>query len=361
MKYLFYTNTGKAPDLQLPHGISIRKRMPRMFVDGMTEMNLGKRLFLRILSRVTINTFKGVRPVFREYDCIRDGVVVCKAVLMSRMPEVAFMPKGGLFYTFGETLATERGKGYATLLHRYVLADNAGSKVFAAIQSDNVYSIKSAEKAGFVRYAEGYLDEKMTFHISEMDKIYLYGAGGHGKVIKEIIEACGGKVEAFVDDNLSRNEWVGLPVVHSVEGIEEMIVSIGSNKTRKMIAGKLGCRFGVAIHPSAIVSPSATIGEGTVVMPGAIVNADAVIGRHCIVNTGASVGHDCHLEDFCHVAPHATLCGTVNLGEGVWIGAGAVVNQNIEIGEWTVVGSASAVISNVEPNVTVAGVPARKI
>lgn len=194
-----------------------------------------------------------------------------------------------------------------------------------------------------------------------MGSIYLYGAGGHGKVIKEIIEACGGKVGAFVDDNPALNERAGLPVVHAVEGADEMIVSIGSNKLRKMIAQRLGCRFAVAIHPSAVVSPSARIGEGTVVMPGAIVNADAVIGRHCIVNTGASVGHDCHLEDFCHVAPHATLCGTVHLGEGVWIGAGAVVNPNIEIGEWTIVGSASAVISDVEPNVTVAGVPARRI
>lgn len=189
----------------------------------------------------------------------------------------------------------------------------------------------------------------------------LYGAGGHGKVIKEIVEACGGKVEAFVDDNPSINERLGLPVAHSVGGKDEMIVSIGSNKVRKMIVEKLGARFAVAIHPSAIVSPSARIGEGTVVMPGAIINADAVIGRHCIVNTGASVGHDCHLEDFCHVAPHATLCGTVHLGEGVWVGAGAVVNPNVEIGEWTVVGSASAVINNVEPNVTVVGVPARKI
>ena len=194
-----------------------------------------------------------------------------------------------------------------------------------------------------------------------MGSIYLYGAGGHGKVIKEIIEACGGKVGAFVDDNPALNERAGLPVVHAVEAGAEMIVSIGSNKLRKMIAQRLGCRFAVAIHPSAVVSPSARIGEGTVVMPGAIVNADAVIGRHCIVNTGASVGHDCHLEDFCHVAPHATLCGTVHLGEGVWVGAGAVVNPNIEIGEWTIVGSASAVIGNVESNVTVAGVPARRI
>ena len=133
-----------------------------MFVEGMTEMNLGRRIFLRILSQVTINTFKGVRPVFREYDCIRDGVIVSKAVLMSRMSNVSFMPKDGLFYSFGETLATERGKGYATLLHRYVLADNAGSKIFATILPDNVHSIKSAEKAGFARYAEGYVDEKMT-------------------------------------------------------------------------------------------------------------------------------------------------------------------------------------------------------
>lgn len=168
-KYLFYTNTGKVSDLQLPEGISIRKRMPRMFVEGMTEMNLGKRIFRHVLSRVAINAFKGVRPVFREYDCIRDGVVVCKAVLMSRISEVAFMPKGGLFYSFCETLAAERGKGYATLLHRYVLADNAGSKIFGTILPDNVRSIKSAEKAGFVRYAEGYLDEKVTFHISKMD------------------------------------------------------------------------------------------------------------------------------------------------------------------------------------------------
>ena len=180
-------------------------------------------------------------------------------------------------------------------------------------------------------------------------------------MIKEIIEACGGKVEAFVDDNLSRNEWAGLPVVHDVEGKDEMIVSIGSNKARKMIAGKLDCRFGVAIHPGAIVSPSATIGEGTVVMPGAIVNADAVIGRHCIVNTGASVEHDCHLEDFCHVAPHATLCGTVHLGEGVWIGAGAVVVQNLSVGAWSVVGAGTVVINNVERQETVAGVPAASI
>lgn len=168
MKYLFYTNTAKDSGFQLPDGISVRKRMPKMFVDGMTEMNLGKRLFLHILSKVAVNTVKGVRPVFREYDFIRDGVVVSKAVLMSRMSETAFMPKGGLYCSFLETLAAERGKGYMSLLHRYILADNAGKKIFVAIAPDNVCSAKCAEKAGFVCYAEGYLDKKMTFHISNL-------------------------------------------------------------------------------------------------------------------------------------------------------------------------------------------------
>ncbi len=191
--------------------------------------------------------------------------------------------------------------------------------------------------------------------------MYLFGAGGHAKVIKEILEAQGSRVEAFVDDNPELMEHKGLPVFHSADGLSPMIVAVGLNPDRKAIVSRLDCDFGVAVHPSAIVSPSATIGEGTVIMPGAIVNADAVIGRHCIVNTGASVGHDCHLEDFCHVAPHATLCGTVHLGEGVLIGAGAVVIQNLSVGAWAVVGAGTVVIENVEGQEMVAGVPATSI
>ena len=117
------------------------------------------------------------------------------------------------------------------------------------------------------------------------DRVYLYGASGHGKVIKDIIEAQGSEVEAFVDDNPRLFHYCEKPVLHQADGLSPMIVSIGANITRKMIVEKLSCKFGVAIHPSAIVSPSAKIGEGTVVMPGAIINADAVIGKHCIINS----------------------------------------------------------------------------
>lgn len=196
---------------------------------------------------------------------------------------------------------------------------------------------------------------------TDQDKVYLYGAGGHAKVVREMLELHGRSVAAYIDDITDIETLYGLPVLHDGKGLSPMIVAIGSNADRKRIAEMLDCDFATVIHPSAIVSPQAVIGEGSVVMPGAIVNAGARIGRHCIVNTGASVGHDCCLGDYCHVAPHSTLCGTVHLGEGVWIGAGAVVNQKVNVGDWTVVGSGSAVVSDIVSGVTAVGVPARSM
>lgn len=177
--------------------------------------------------------------------------------------------------------------------------------------------------------------------------MYLYGASGHGKVIKDIVEASGGKVQAFIDDNLNVNELCGVPVIHEAAGCNPVIVSIGVNHIRKMITEKLQCDFGKAIHPSAIISPSAKIDEGTVAMAGVLVNAETVIGRHCIINTGASVDHECEVGDYVHISPHATLCGNVTVGEGTWVGAGTTIIQGVKIGRWCVIGAGSVVTKDI--------------
>lgn len=191
--------------------------------------------------------------------------------------------------------------------------------------------------------------------------MYLYGASGHGKVIKDIIEAQGGEVKGFVDDNPELSSYCGKHVSHNADGLSPMIVSIGINKTRKRIVEKLHCQFATAIHPTAVVSPSAKIGEGTVVMPGAIINADVVIGKHCIINTGASIDHECVIGDYCHIAPHATLCGQVHVGEGTLVGVGAAAIPCMEIGEWCTIGAGAAVVSKIPDNKTVVGVPAKEL
>ena len=69
--------------------------------------------------------------------------------------------------------------------------------------------------------------------------MYLFGASGHGKVIKDILNANGVKVEAFVDDNLNVNECGGHLVLHDATGLSPIIVSIGVNRIRKMIVERL--------------------------------------------------------------------------------------------------------------------------
>lgn len=194
--------------------------------------------------------------------------------------------------------------------------------------------------------------------------MYLYGAGGHAKVIADILEACGTTLSGIVDDNPETEEFMGMKVIHGWrKGISPVIISIGSNAIRKKVAERLireAVEFGTAIYPKATVSRHAMVGEGSVVMQGSILQSCCRIGRHCIVNTGASVDHDCVIEDYVHIAPHATLCGNVRVGEGTWIGAGAVVIPGVKIGRWSVVGAGAVVCKDIPDGVVAYGTPCRE-
>ncbi len=183
--------------------------------------------------------------------------------------------------------------------------------------------------------------------------MYLYGASGHAKVIIDILNATGQSIDALFDDDKSINELMSIPVLHNWNGESPLVVSVGNNISRKQIVEKLDCEFGTVIHPTAIISPNASIGVGTVVMQGAIIQSGAKVGKHCIVNTGATIDHECVVEDFAHISPQATLCGNVHIGEGAWIGASAVVIPGVKVGRWSIIGAGSVVVNDI-PDSTVA-------
>lgn len=188
-----------------------------------------------------------------------------------------------------------------------------------------------------------------------MATINLFGASGHAKVIMDIIMAQGDKVDCLYDDAPHYAEIHEVPVskASETEVVGPLIISIGSNRIRQIISDRYPLEYAKAVHPNAIISPSATIDSGTVVMQGAIIQADAIIGRHCIINSGASIDHECRIDDFVHISPHATLCGNVSVGEGSWIGAGATVIPGIKIGRWCTIGAGSVVIKDI-PDGTIA-------
>ena len=180
------------------------------------------------------------------------------------------------------------------------------------------------------------------------DKVYLYGASGHAKVVMDIVRKAYYDVPCLIDDNPDENELAGVPVVHSAEGLSPIIVTIGDCQIRRKIVEKLGDReYLTVIHPSAVMADSVKLGCGTVVMAGAILNPFSSVGNHCIINTGASIDHDCIIHDFVHIAPHCTLCGEAEIGEGTWVGAGTTVIQGIHIGKDCFIGAGSVVVKDI--------------
>ena len=196
-------------------------------------------------------------------------------------------------------------------------------------------------------------------------KVNLYGASGHAKVIMDIIHSRNDiELGYLFDDNEALVSLLGVPINAPAkkELLEShpIIIAIGNNKIRREVVFKYGSYVSDLIaHGSAVISPSASIGEGTVVMAQAAVNADAIVGKYAIINTAAIVEHDCSLGDYVHVSPKAALAGNVQVGEGTHIGTGAVVIPGVRIGKWSTIGAGAVIIQDVPDGVTVVGNPGK--
>lgn len=204
------------------------------------------------------------------------------------------------------------------------------------------------------------------------ERIVIFGAGGHARVVIDAIERAGLYQIALLadaDEALTGTTLKTYPVCSERDGfaaaqggVVHAFVAIGRNETRKRIAHRArecGFRLATVVHPSAVVSSSAVLGAGTLVMPCSVVNADAVVGADVIVNTGAIIEHDCRVGDHTHISPRATLCGGVQIGDEVLVGAGAVVLSGVKVGSRATVGAGAVVVSDVPDGATAKGVPAR--
>jgi sugar O-acyltransferase (sialic acid O-acetyltransferase NeuD family) len=203
-------------------------------------------------------------------------------------------------------------------------------------------------------------------------KIFIVGAGGHARVVYDILSYDRTfEVVGFTDNVLKRpNEKIfGKPVLgkHEIwpelynKGIRAAIVAVGDNNIRARHfykLKKLGFELINAIHPNSSVAASAKTGKGVVVSAGAIINTNARIGSNCIINSRAVVEHECRIGNHVHVAPGACIAGRTKIGERSFIGIGSVVKEYLTIGRNVVVGAGSVVLDDVPDSVMVAGAPA---
>lgn len=200
--------------------------------------------------------------------------------------------------------------------------------------------------------------------------VIIIGAGGHAKVIADIITKSNDNIIGFLDDNLSLQEkkiYLDKKVIGTTKDIDKykeyyFVIGIGNNNIRENIANDHDLKWYTAIHPSAIIANEVSIEEGSVIMAGSIINTGTKIGKHCIINTKSSLDHDNIIENYVHISPGATLAGTVNIKEKTWICAGATIINNITIAKNNIIGAGSVVIKDINKEDSIyVGVPARKI
>lgn len=203
----------------------------------------------------------------------------------------------------------------------------------------------------------------------------IIGAGGHGKVVCDILRAAGGvRITGFLDadPSLAGKTVAGLNVLGPINLLPKLrqkkvraaIVAIGDNRARDKYARLVveqGLELISAIHPAATISQSATIGKNVVVAAGAIICTDAKLADSVIANTGCIIDHECEIGTAAHICPGAALAGRVRVGEMAFIGLGARILPCRSVSAGAIVGAGAVVTQDVTSPCTVVGIPARPI
>lgn len=208
----------------------------------------------------------------------------------------------------------------------------------------------------------------------QSEEIYIVGAGTYGEVMYELVKILDYKVKGFFDedDQKQGKPIMGSEVIGKFSQLKEheiknkqFIVAIGNNSIRyeiMMKINKLGGKTPTLIHPSAVISPSAEIGNGVYIHAKAYIWTKVKIGDYCIISPNVVIAHHSTIGKACLVSTQSSVGASIRIDDRVFVGMGSTIVTGVSsIGENTIIGAGATVLKNVEKNSVYAGVPARKI
>jgi sugar O-acyltransferase (sialic acid O-acetyltransferase NeuD family) len=126
---------------------------------------------------------------------------------------------------------------------------------------------------------------------------------------------------------------------------------------RRLLA--LSRQVPIFLHASSFVSPSASVGSGTIVFPMCNIANEAAVGCGVLLNNSAVVSHNSTIGDGCYLAPGVVVSGYVTIGKNTFVGSGSIISNRIRIGENVTIGVGTVVSKDIPDNCSVIGNPMR--
>ena len=209
-------------------------------------------------------------------------------------------------------------------------------------------------------------------------KIVIIGGRGNGTVIASTIEDCakaGSDMECAGFLNDDETEINGYPVLGKIRNgdwkelpEDYKFIYAMSNIKQALERYELLCdldipieRFANIIHPSAVVSDKAVIGNGVVLMPFTLVSPSVVIGNHTQMYAQSFVGHDTKIGEMVFIANNASIGGRIDVKKGAHIGSNSSIIERAVLGEFSIVGLGTVVLKDVGDFEKAVGNPAKII
>jgi acetyltransferase EpsM len=199
----------------------------------------------------------------------------------------------------------------------------------------------------------------------DANAILIYGGGGHGKSIIDLLRAASNyHIVGIVDDGLAAagvSDVMGLPVLGGSGALAEQhqkgvrlavnaVGGIGNVSVRIEVFQRLaqaGFACPAAVHPRAMIEPSASLSPGVQAFALAYIGSEVKVGYGAIVNTGAIVSHECLIGDYANLSPGAILAGQVEIGPAALVGMGVTINLQVKVGAKARIGNGATVKSDV--------------
>lgn len=149
-------------------------------------------------------------------------------------------------------------------------------------------------------------------------ELLILGAGGLGGVVAETAQMIGFTRVAFLDDRSPDAIGKLDEAEKYVSCFSHAIPAVGDNQKRCELFEMLracGYQIPCVIHPTAFISPSACLGEGTIVRAMAAISREVRVGEGCLINMGALIDHGCRIGKGAHIPMGCVVRGEVEVPE----------------------------------------------